>query len=170
MGDYSFMRSGPDLSDRGALSLDQLEEINILVSLFLTKGLKNAARYIKLCNRNVITKMDISMGMKCEMLTFLNHPSLQEEFDKHKEEYFNEIYNEENNEESNFALENHITSQELEDEIIAWRKLTTVEILKCNDSDKEFVRKMHNMTEHWNTWTPSNPFEKILQNNIIKFL
>ena len=65
MSDYSFMKTGQDsVQPKGTISLELLEEINILMSLFITRGLKHAHRYMKLCNRNVITKMDISMGMK----------------------------------------------------------------------------------------------------------
>ena len=168
MSDYSFMKSGQSVSQpEGTISLELLEEINILMSLFITRGLKHAYHYMKLCQRNVITKQDISMGMKYEILTFIRDPQLQTDFNEHKEAYLQEIYEEEeSNEEPNNLS---ITDNELEEEVKNWRRLTLEEIMECNTEDKEFIRLMHNMTDHWETWTPSNPFEEILQNNIIRY-
>jgi len=173
MSNYSFMKTGQEQAQpEGTISLELLEEINILMSLFITRGLKHAHHYMKLCNRNVITKMDISMGMKREIMTFIKDPNLQNAFDEHKEEYLQEIYGEEEEEEgegedtvSNLTL----PDSEIEEEVRNWRRLTQSEILKLDSNDKEFVRLMHNMSDHWERWKPANPFEKILQNNIIKY-
>lgn len=171
MSDYSFMKTGQDASQpQGTISLELLEEINILMSLFITRGLRHAHKYMKLCERHVITKSDISMGMKREIMTFIKDPKLQEKFNEHKEEYLNEIYNEEESEEEEDTVAKlTIPDSEIQEEVANWRRLTMVEILKLNNEDKEFVRLMHNMTDHWEKWNPSNPFEEILQNNIIKY-
>ena len=93
MSDYSFMKSGQAMEQpEGTISLEMLEEINILLSLFITRGLKHAQRYMKLSKRNVITKQDIGLGMKREIMTFINDPNLQTDFEKHKEIYLEEIY------------------------------------------------------------------------------
>ena len=177
MSNYSFMKTGQEQSQpEGTISLELLEEINILMSLFIKRGLKNAHKYMKLCNRNVITKMDISMGMKLEIMTFIKDPNLQSAFDEHKEEYLQEIYGreeeeeeEEENELDGIASTLSIPDSEIEEEVRNWRRLTQEEIIKLENDDKEFVRLMHNMTDHWEHWNPANPFEKILQNNIIKY-
>lgn len=174
MSDYSFMKTGQEQTQpEGTISLELLEEINILMSLFITRGLKHAHHYMKLCNRNVITKMDISMGMKREIMTFIKDPNLQKAFDEHKEEYLQEIYGEgeeEEEEESNTNISClTLPDAEIEEEVRNWRRLTKEEIIKLENSDKEFVRLMHNMTDHWERWKPANPFEEILQNNIIKY-
>jgi len=169
MSDYSFMKTGQTASQpEGTISLELLEEINILMSLFITRGLRHAHKYMELCERHVITKSDISMGMKREIMTFIKDPKLQEKFNEHKEEYINEIYNEEDEEEGTIAKLT-IPDSEIQEEVANWRRLTKSEILKLNNEDKEFVRLMHNMTDHWEKWKPSNPFEEILQNNIIKY-
>jgi len=171
------MQTGQNsVQPEGTISLELLEEINILMSLFITRGLKHAHRYMKLCNRNVITKMDISMGMKREIMTFIKDPNLQNAFDEHKEEYLQEIYGEEEGEEEGEEGEGEDTvsnltlpDSEIEEEVRNWCRLTQSEILKLDSNDKEFVRLMHNMSDHWERWKPANPFEKILQNNIIKY-
>lgn len=169
MSDYSFMKTGQDsVQPEGTISLELLEEINILMSLFITRGLKHAHHYMKLCNRNVITKMDISMGMKREIMTFIKDSNLQTAFNKHKEEYLQEIYGEE--EESDEIVSNlTLPDSVIEEEVSNWKRLTQEEILLLNSEDKEFVRLMHNMSDHWEKWKPENPFEEILQNNIIKY-
>ena len=172
MSDYSFMKTGQDsVQPEGTISLELLEEINILMSLFITRGLKHAHRYMKLCNRNVITKMDISMGMKREIMSFIKDPDLQTAFNQHKEEYLQEIYGEEEEEGEGEDIVSNLTlpDSEIEEEVRNWCRLSQSEILKLDSKDKEFVRLMHNMTDHWEKWKPANPFEEILQNNIIKY-
>ncbi len=172
MSDYSFMKTGQDsVQPEGTISLELLEEINILMSLFITRGLKHAHRYMKLCNRNVITKMDISMGMKREIMSFIKDPDLQTAFNQHKEEYLQEIYGEEEEEGEGEDIVSNLTlpDSEIEEEVRNWCRLSQSEILKLDSNDKEFVRLMHNMTDHWEKWKPANPFEEILQNNIIKY-
>ena len=172
MSDYSFMKTGQDsVQPEGTISLELLEEINILMSLFITRGLKHAHRYMKLCNRNVITKMDISMGMKREIMFFIKDPDLQTAFNQHKEEYLQEIYGEEEEEGEGEDIVSNLTlpDSEIEEEVRNWCRLSQSEILKLDSNDKEFVRLMHNMTDHWEKWKPANPFEEILQNNIIKY-
>lgn len=172
MSDYSFMKTGQDsVQPEGTISLELLEEINILMSLFITRGLKHAHRYMKLCNRNVITKMDISMGMKREIMSFIKDPDLQTAFNQHKEEYLQEIYGEEEGEGEGEDIVSNLTlpDSEIEEEVRNWCRLSQSEILKLDSNDKEFVRLMHNMTDHWEKWKPANPFEEILQNNIIKY-
>ena len=171
MSDYSFMKSGQYVTQpEGTISIELLEEINILMSLFITRGIKHAHHYMELCNRNVITKHDISMGMKREIMTFIRDPKLQTDFNKHKEEYLQEIYGEEDSDEEEITLNNlSIPDSELEDEVKNWCRLTPENIMECNAEDKEFIRLMHNMTDHWESWSPSNPFEELLQNNIIKY-
>ena len=172
MSDYSFMKTGQDsMQPEGTISLELLEEINILMSLFITRGLKHAHRYMKLCNRNVITKMDISMGMKREIMSFIKDPDLQTAFNQHKEEYLQEIYGEEEGEGEGEDIVSNLTlpDSEIEEEVRNWCRLSQSEILKLDSNDKEFVRLMHNMTDHWEKWKPANPFEEILQNNIIKY-
>lgn len=172
MSDYSFMKSGQSFQQpEGTISFEMLEEINILMSLFISRGIKNAYRYMKLCNRNVITKQDIGMGMKREVMNFIKDPNLQEDFENHKEEYLKEIYNEDEEFIEEDVVETPMTLPDIkiQEEVSNWRRMNQDEIMKCNNEDKEFVRMMHNMTDHWQKWEPSNPFEKILQNNIIKY-
>jgi histone H3/H4 len=171
MSDYSFMKSGQAMEQpEGTISLEMLEEINILLSLFITRGLKHAQRYMKLSKRNVITKQDIGLGMKREIMTFINDPNLQTDFEKHKEIYLEEIYEEEEyiTEEEN-TTKLILTDAQLQEEVSSWCRINQIEILKCNDEDKEFIRLMHNMSDHWEKWKPDNPFEKILQNNILRY-
>lgn len=170
MSDYSFMKTGQSAPQpKGTISLELLEDINMLMSLFITRGLRHAHKYMKLCERHVITKSDISMGMKREIMTFIKDPQLQHKFNEYKEEYLTEIYNEENEGEDDTFSTLTIPDSEIQEEVANWCRLTMSEILKLNDEDKEFVRLMHNMSDHWEKWKPSNPFEEILQNNLIKY-
>ena len=56
MSNFDFMNSGLLESDGGAYENSFHEYITALLSLFITKSLENAVKYIDICNRNGITK------------------------------------------------------------------------------------------------------------------
>ena len=62
MSDYSFMQSGLNNVKSKGLSEEDIENIEILLSLFISNAISNASKYVTHCNRNGVTKEDIQYG------------------------------------------------------------------------------------------------------------
>ncbi len=64
MSDYSFMKTGQsNFIEEKKLSEKEIENIEILLSLFTSNALINASKYVKYSNRNGITSTDILYGL-----------------------------------------------------------------------------------------------------------
>jgi len=164
MSDYSFMKTGfqSPTNTEGMISMEMLEEINILISYITSNAMLRASEYVAISNRSIVTREDFIMGMKYEAFSTLSSDSFQTEFDEYKQEYFNEVYGEEiysEEEEEEIEIVND-TEQE------PFYEITMEEQLQLTDKEKDFVRKMHNFTKHWNKWNPKNDFQKYLKNII----
>ena len=81
MSNFDFMNSGLLESDGGAYENSFHEYITALLSLFITKSLENAVKYIDICNRNGITKNDIELALKHQAFEFFKNPNLAEELE-----------------------------------------------------------------------------------------
>ena len=167
MSDYSFMKSGlgsPSVQTP-IISKEELENIEILLSLFMTNGIDNAAKYVAYCKRNGVTVMDISLGLKYEVFEFLKRKNLMndikketEEYKKFKEELSDEDSDDEEDEEEN---SNVVPDEEVE-------PFSRIKPEYIDDSNREFVQKMHEYYDNWDSWEPDTPFNKILKNAINK--
>jgi hypothetical protein len=94
MSDYSFMRSGRGAG--GNTNSDPFggfsqEDIKILLSLFVSNAMINAAKYSKICDRNGITKEDVEYGLKYEVIEFFNRDDLMEGYDEIKRDMEEEM-------------------------------------------------------------------------------
>jgi hypothetical protein len=160
MSDYSFMKTGSNNSQTNTMDID-IKNIEVLLSVFITNAIKNAAKYIKICNRNGITKYDIVHGLRYEVFEFLNRKSLNEEINKALDEPI--PWNLEEDELLDEMDENDmiIPDNELDD----FKRMES-ELVK--EEDKEFVEKFHNYYDTWNNWIPETPMNKILKNAIDK--
>ncbi len=81
MSNFDFMNSGLLESDGGAYENSFHEYITALLSLFITKSLENAVKYIDICNRNGITKNDIELALKHQAFEFFKNPNLADELE-----------------------------------------------------------------------------------------
>ena len=81
MLNFDFMNSGLLESDGGAYENSFHEYITALLSLFITKSLENAVKYIDICNRNGITKNDIELALKHQAFEFFKNPNLADELE-----------------------------------------------------------------------------------------
>lgn len=89
MSNYSFMKSGQSSASqtKGGLFDMSKEDVEQLLCLFMSNALEIASKYTDLCKRNTITKQDISMGMRLEVLNFFNNNNLAKDFEEIKQEY-----------------------------------------------------------------------------------
>lgn len=102
--DFSFMKSGFDnVNPQPRFSQNQIEEMTLMISLFTSNAMINAARYVELCERDGITKEDLNYGMKYEVFEFLKRGDLEESLKEIKAEFDAKI----NAEESDFEDEEH---------------------------------------------------------------
>lgn len=86
--DFSFMKSGFGSGNQSS-HLENIDENELrqLLSLFLSNAIINAARYVKIGNRNGVTKQDINMGLKYEVREFFNRTTFQNDLEEIKKDY-----------------------------------------------------------------------------------
>ena len=170
MSDYSFMKSG--LGSPGVqtptISADELENIEILLSLFMTNGIDNAAKYVAYCKRKGVTVMDISLGLKYEVFEFLKRKNLMNDIAKETEEY-KKFKEELDDDESDDEHEDHDMEDNShivpDDEVEPFSRIKPEYI---DDSNRDFIEKMHEYYDTWDSWEPDTPFNTILKNAINK--
>jgi hypothetical protein len=87
MSDFSFMQSG---LTGGTGGFNEMEDLKVMLSLFISNAMINAARFVKICGRDGVTKMDIEYCLKYEVFEFFNNPNLTEHFNDMKQDYLDE--------------------------------------------------------------------------------
>ena len=73
MTDYSFMRSGLS-SNYNPIDTFSIEDLEILLAIFVKNSIKNASRHVKICGRSGVTKEDMELGLKYEVFDFFKNP------------------------------------------------------------------------------------------------
>ena len=162
MSDYSFMKTGfSHTNEKPSLSDIDLENIEILLSLFITNALTNALKYVKYCDRNGVSQTDILYGLRYEVFEFLNRKNLMDDVKKATEEY--QAYQDDDyTSDDEESLESIICpDSEIEE-------FERIDDDKINNDNREFVTKFHDHYDKWNEWTPESPLDTILKNAIDK--
>lgn len=176
MSDYSFMKTGLD-SPEGTINIELLEEINILISFITSNAMIRASEYVTISNRDVITKHDFIMGMKYEAFTLMNNQNFQEELNKYKEEYFSEVYGENEEEELQESEQKMIEESENqlvegctivndESQLTEFTRISSGECNSLSQKEKKFIQHMHQFSDHWTTFNPSNQFQKLIKHAV----
>ena len=160
MSDYSFMKTGFDNPVSDTLLEIDLKNIEILLSLFIGNAIKNASKYIKICNRSGITKDDIVHGLRYEVFEFINRKSLHDDIQQAMDDYSN--WDSDDEEEEHFFEDECIVD---DSDIEPFSRVLETDIL---EKDVEFVKKFHNYYDTWCHWKPDTPMNKILKNAIDK--
>jgi histone H3/H4 len=163
MSDYSFMKSGLcNTSNKQSFTENELENIEVMLGLFTTNAIKNAARYVRYSGRNGITEIDINYALKYEVFEFLKRPNILEEFKKYKEDV--------SDDEMDDGLDDGL-DDEMDDELdddTQIDEFSRINDDKIGNENKEFIEKVHNYFDTWDDWIPSTPLEVILKNAIDK--
>ena len=73
------------------------EDIQVLLSLFVSNSMINAAKYSKICGRNGVTKTDVEYGLKFEVFEFFQREDLMEGFEEIKKDMEEALDREEEN-------------------------------------------------------------------------
>ena len=89
MEDYSFMKtgSGSATNNPELFSGPSREDLQQILGLFVSNALITASKYTGLCQRNTITKEDIHMGVKFEVLKFFENNNLAADMEEIKRDY-----------------------------------------------------------------------------------
>ena len=166
MSDYSFMKSGLGTVDNSNKVDIDLENVEVLLSMFITNAIGNASKYVKMCGRNGVTKTDIAYGLKYEVFEFINRENIMDEFKKEKEEYQEIINNDNSDEEDDEDEESEDDSMIVPDDEV--EEFTRIPDDKINEENKDFIEKMHSYYDTWDNWVPDTPLNTILKNAIDK--
>tara|TARA_B100000035_G_C20799432_1_gene464800 strand:+ start:156 stop:644 length:489 start_codon:yes stop_codon:yes gene_type:complete len=158
MSDYSFMKAGRNTTNHSqSISESDKESIEVLLALFISNSMINASNYVKYCNRNGITQTDIIYGLKYEVFEFCNRNTLTEDIKSMTDDYENEKNSEECLDLDDFIVDDN--------EIEPFKRISLEQI---NDENKDFINKMHNYYDLWETWNPQTQLEQILKSSIDK--
>ena len=168
MSDYSFMKTGLGNSSESNPSItDNIENIEILLSLFITNAITTASTYVTHCGRNGVSKEDIQYALKYEVFEFLNRTSLTDDIKQATEDYQQYIESLDSDDE----LEDDEDEEEINNIIIPDNEVDEFKRIDpslIDDDNKEFIEKIHTHTDNWDSWNPITPFNIILKNAIDK--
>jgi len=143
-----------------------------LMTVFMENAIKTSEIYTKHSNRKTITSIDISLGLKKELFTFLDNDDIEER----ALAIFNEFKNEEfaapnsDNEDEDESEEDQYDNQEFaapssDNEEIEVEE-DEEEEFKKSECECEICKKTNECAELWKTWKPSNRIEEILYSSI----
>lgn len=179
MSDYSFMRSGfSNLVEPPRLSEEDKENLEIMLALFTSNALINAAKYVEYCGRNGVTQMDVLYGLIYEVFEFLNRSDLNEGMEEIRQEYYKmyEFSEEEDDEdyEETQDIETNIAEKdfgELNNMIVPDNEVENFNRIssdKINADNSEFIEKIHRYYDNWDSWAPETPLQISLRDAINK--
>ena len=165
MSDYSFMKTGFSNTVQ-PINDDFEDQALLLLSLFSSNALQNAAKHVELCKRDGVRKEDVIYGLKYEVFEFLRRPNIQEEIQKIKEEL--EEYSSDEDEDYEDVESININNPHIvpDDELNNFKRMDKSQISSLNETDQEFISKFYNYSDTWDSWEPETPFEKILKSSI----
>ena len=166
MSDYSFMKSGLGNSSESKPSLNiyDIENIEILLSLFISNAITTASKYVTYCGRNGISKLDIQYALKYEVFEFLNRSTMLDDIKQATEDYNQYIESLDNSDEED-EDDAEVNSIIPDDEVDEFKR---IDLSLIDDDNKEFIDNLHNHYDNWDSWIPDTPLNKILKNAIDK--
>ena len=173
------LKTGFDNSINNSSQSEEYElQMMSLMTVFMENAVKTAEIYTKHSNRKTITSIDILLGLKKEVFTFLDNDDIEERalaiFNKFKnEEFFNsEEEDEEEEEEDEEIIEDPMGNYcHLYDSNNNKKKNNSEtdeedEVFKKSECECEICKKTNECVELWKTWIPSNRIEEILYSSI----
>jgi len=192
--DYSFMKTGYNNVIEKTNTKKVIEDLEVMLALFISNATTNGAKYVELSKRNGITQEDIQYGLRYEVFEFLNRDNIKNDLENIKKEIAEdygigwtdgwEWYDQNRGvDKSDWYWEgdgpapNKPTAPPppeffadshiiIDDEELDDFK--EVDIKNVEEKDKEFVRKMNSYFSSWGDWVPQNKLEELLKNAIDK--
>ena len=146
--DYSFMRSGFNAVEAAVDEEEMKKNAISLIVAFSEGALRSAAKYVTHGGRNAVTPEDVKRGMMLEMFLFKRRGDTLEK----AEEIKAELFGTEDDDDEEF-----IEDMELADES---------EDFKISTCDCALCKCLNTIYTRWETWEPTNDFERIFQKHI----
>jgi histone H3/H4 len=173
---------------------EQIEDMQIMLCLFVSNAMLNASKYCELCDRDGITKEDVVYGIRYEVFEFLKRDNLEKALKEMKEDYEEEMEIDTESEDGDECIEEDTEYRECmidgetmdevnnnkeidsiddmivdDDEIDDFRRIQQELLSKLEKSeDIIFIDNMHKYYDTWDSWVPETPLEKILKSGIDK--
>tara|TARA_B100001121_G_C18677245_1_gene616813 strand:+ start:1125 stop:1715 length:591 start_codon:yes stop_codon:yes gene_type:complete len=181
------LKTGFDNSLHNSSKSEEYElQMMALMTVFIENAIKTAEIYTKHSNRKTITSIDILLGLKKELFTFLDNDDIEERalaiFNEFKNEELaapnndnEEETDEEESEDEEFASPNsdneedpfgnycHLYNSECKEKK---NELEDEEEFKKSECECEICKKTNEYAELWKTWKPTNKIEEILYSSI----
>jgi hypothetical protein len=168
MSDYSFMKAGMGNGSEptnNTLSSNDLENIEILLSLFISNAISNASKYVTHCGRNGVSKEDINYALKYEVFEFLNNKNINDDIQKATEDYHEYLEEFESSDDAEDEAEAEAAFIIPDEEVDEFKRIDPE--LIC-DANRSFIEKYHMHFDKWDSWQPVSPLDIILKNAIDK--
>ena len=180
------LKTGFDNSLHNSSKSEEYElQMMAIMTVFIENAIKTAEIYTKHSNRKTITSIDILLGLKKELFTFLDNDDIEERalaiFNEFKNEEFaapnsdnEEETDEEESEDEEFAAPNsdneedpfgnycHLYNSECKEK----KNKLEEEEFKKSECECEVCKKTNECAELWKTWKPTNKIEEILYSSI----
>jgi hypothetical protein len=180
------LKTGFDNSLHNSSKSEEYElQMMALMTVFIENAIKTAEIYTKHSNRKTITSIDILLGLKKELFTFLDNDDIEERalaiFNEFKNEEFaapnsdnEEETDEEESEDEEFAAPSsdneedpfgnycHLYNSECKEK----KNKLEEEEFKKSECECEVCKKTNECAELWKTWKPTNKIEEILYSSI----
>ena len=147
--DFSFMKTGFDLTDNG-LTTDYKQTVVSMITLFGENALHGGALYTKHAKRQVITPEDIKRALMMEVFVYTKRPDTLERIGKIKKELFSQEEEEESEDEYDYGTDHPF---------------------KESECDCALCHCLNTIHERWAKWEPQTQIEILLKKHIdtIKF-
>jgi len=152
--DYSFMKSGFDLTGATVADSDFKENATALLVTYTSEALRTAALYVSHGVRKVVTIEDIKRAMMLELFLFNKRPDLLEKTKEIKDEIYGDDGEEDGEEDSEEDLNEVIASDE---EMVPFTE-NSCTCAMCSGINTIYTR--------WEDWTPTSEFEKMFMKHI----
>lgn len=179
MSDFSFMRSGFNMTDNSSeqTKLQFIQMCGSIMRVLSEEACKSAAMRAQACGRNDIVGIDMVLALKYEAHEF---------FQKDIETRFLECLREEQTGESWIAQflpqDNYETEEENDDENATEGDTESTQsnyessddeestghslVETATDSQRELYEKMKKYDEEWNDWNPEDPAQQLIKKSI----
>jgi hypothetical protein len=146
-----------------------INNITALISVFMQKALESASYYTIQSGRKIVSSKDISMALKREMFIFMERDDIEEKTNEildeiEVEQQIKDNLNDEDLEKFEDLEKDEI--KEIEDDFIIDDEDMQEEWVVCN-SDDEICVEMNFYNEKFDSFEPSNNFEKLVYNSIL---
>jgi hypothetical protein len=150
MSDYSFMKTGFDLTESSNVGENLMEDVTAIVFSFMENAMRSAAIYIKHCKRNGVTQEDIKRALMLEIFLFRKRDNIM----KHILEIKNEILKEEEDDDEEY---------DIEDIVIPENELDSFKESECDCGICQCLNKIY---IRWDKFEPHTNIEKLMKNHI----